>query len=98
MTVDSRFFTTSQAKFRAKLAAPACVGLAEQEISGNHQVTGNLDQRFNLQMSASQRSNCQILWPEVKSGGVFLEGSVDENLSLDDVCDLFVASEPSPFL
>ena len=37
-------------------------------------------------------------WPETDSGGVFLEGSVDEFLSLDDKCDLFVASESSPFL
>ena len=34
----------------------------------------------------------------LKSGGVFLEGSIDECLFLDDVCDELVASESSPFL
>jgi hypothetical protein len=37
-------------------------------------------------------------WPETESGGVFLEGSVDELFSLDDQGDLVVASESSPFL
>lgn len=33
-----------------------------------------------------------MLWPEAESGGVFLQGSVDEKLSLGNECDLFVAS------
>ena len=44
------------------------------------------------------RSYCQMSWPETESGGVFLEGSVDELFSLDDQGDLVVASESSPFL
>ena len=40
----------------------------------------------------------QMSWPETESGGVFLEGSVDELFSLDDQGDLVVASESSPFL
>lgn len=43
-------------------------------------------------------SYCQMSWPETESGGVFLEGSVDELFSLDDQGDLVVASESSPFL
>ena len=31
-------------------------------------------------------------------GGVFLQGSVDEEFSVDDVCELFVPSESSLFL
>lgn len=46
----------------------------------------------------SDTNYCQLSWPEAESGGVFLQGSVDEKLSLDDECDLFVASESSPFL
>ena len=54
--------------------------------------------KTHLQDMPAAMRYCQLLCSEnLRSGGVFLDNSVDDGVLLNDVSDEFVASESSPF-
>lgn len=79
--------------FFCLVAGPVAAG----DPSGNSDMA--LEDDFDRdELGEGWKSYCQLSCPENVSGGVFLPSSIDELSTLNDMDDLFVASESSPFL